>query len=139
MLYRSPKHRARLANNRLRGTVNRASTAVCAALLGTALAQGASWDPVPGVIGASDGIINGGSGTWDLFAPNWTSDGGFTNVPWVNFDAASFAGNTGGLGSVANGGGAPRGASPWPPSAFSLFTHPTPTTSPAVRLPGRGP
>src|SRR5258706_5602943 len=105
MLYRSPKHRARLANDRLRGTVNRASTAVCAALLGTALAQGASWDPVPGVIGAGDGIINGGSGTWDLFAPNWTSDGGFTNVPWVNFDAASFAGNTGGLVTVANGGG----------------------------------
>src|SRR5256885_6848648 len=102
MFYRSPKHRARLAHNRPRGTVHRAGKAVRAALLGTALAaigreaQGASWDPVPGVIGAGDGVINGGSGTWDVFAPNWTRDGGFTNVPWVNFDAASFAGNTGG-------------------------------------------
>src|SRR5258706_12485502 len=122
MLYRSPKHRARLANDRLRGTVNRASTAVCAALLGTALVQGASWDPVPGVIGAGDGIINGGSGTWDLFAPNWTSDGGFTNVPWVNFDAASFAGNTGGFVTVANGGVTPGAVTLRTPRGFFLFT-----------------
>src|SRR5437762_14060733 len=122
MLYRSPKHRAVLAAKRPRGSVNRAggaagggrsdrlSKAICAALLGGALvgtgreALGASWDPVPGIAGAGDGVVNGGSGTWDLFAPNWTNDGGFTNGPWVNFDAASFGGNTGGLVTVANGG-----------------------------------
>jgi len=68
-------------------------------------ARAASWDPFPGVAGPGDGVVNGGSGNWDLTTANWTLDGGLSNQPWINFDVASFGGATGGVVTLAGGGG----------------------------------
>src|SRR4051812_13740078 len=66
--------------------------AVLTALGGSA--RGAGWDPVPGT-GPGDGFVSGGSGIWDLAGLNWTAEGGFSNLAWVNGDAAVFGGNSG--------------------------------------------
>lgn len=44
-----------------------------------------TWDVTPGAAGAGDGLITGGSGTWDnLVTANWTSDSGANNILWTN-------------------------------------------------------
>jgi autotransporter-associated beta strand protein len=84
--------------------------AVGAALVGGLLAgaggslRAASWDTLPGVAGPGDGIVNGGSGLWDLSTANWTFDSGFNNGAWANFDDAEFGGATGGLVAISGGG-----------------------------------
>jgi fibronectin-binding autotransporter adhesin len=87
----------------------RAALAVAAALApvrGGSVGQAwaASWDTVPGVSGSGDGVVNGGTGAWDLITPNWTNDGGLTNVTWVNGDPAIFGGAAGGVVTIAGGG-----------------------------------
>jgi fibronectin-binding autotransporter adhesin len=58
------------------------------------MARGANfaWDPTPG-----DNVVTGGNGTWDSFTPNWTTNGGGTNVAYTNNsdDAATFSGDPG--------------------------------------------
>jgi autotransporter-associated beta strand protein len=53
-----------------------------------------SWDTV-----ANDAAITGGGGTWDTTANNWTTNGGATNVAWVNGnnDTAVFGDAGGGV------------------------------------------
>lgn len=43
-----------------------------------------TWDITPGTVGAGNGSITGGAGTWDTNLGNWTTDDGATNVAWVN-------------------------------------------------------
>ena len=45
----------------------------------SSLAASLKWD-----ITAGDGIVTGGSSTWDTVSPFWTADGGQTNVAWNN-------------------------------------------------------
>src|SRR5438445_11798950 len=65
------------------GSQRRTATLLIAALAaacGSSPVWAASWDPIPGVAGSGDGVVNGGSGVWDPFSANWTADGGFTNA-----------------------------------------------------------
>ncbi|MHA3771838.1 beta strand repeat-containing protein [Verrucomicrobiota bacterium sgz303538] len=45
-----------------------------------------TWDIAPGTVGAGDGSVTGGTGTWNTTATagTWTADNGATNVAWVN-------------------------------------------------------
>jgi fibronectin-binding autotransporter adhesin len=59
-----------------------------------------TWDISPGTVGAGNGTITGGAGTWDTTPTlgNWTVDGGANNVAWVNNptpDGAIFSGTGG--------------------------------------------
>ncbi len=59
-----------------------------------------TWDIAPGTVGAGDGAITGGAGEWNTADTlgNWTTDGGATNVAWVNNvppDGAIFSGTGG--------------------------------------------
>lgn len=49
-----------------------------------------SWDVAPGSVGAGDGIITSGAGTWNTTSGNWTNDGGANNVVWINNSNATF-------------------------------------------------
>src|SRR4051794_7171254 len=149
MLYRSSKHRAGVGGppsgqtlpRAQRGrTIDRLTKAACAALLGTlaAHASAASWDPVPGIAGPGDGIVQGGGGLWNLFSPNWTSDGGFNNTTWINFDNASFGGGSGGLVSLTNGGISANSITFDPTSDFSLYNITSQTTADILNLAGSG-
>jgi len=55
-----------------------------------------TWDPLPNAV-SGDGLISGGYGSWNTTLRNWTTNGGVTNVPWVNGsgNAAIFQGNGG--------------------------------------------
>src|SRR5688572_3048241 len=64
----------------------------------------AEWDPIPGVAGPGNGVVDGGPGLWDLFSPNWTTSGGASNGVWTNGDVAVFGGGTGGVVTIAGGG-----------------------------------
>ncbi|HEX8915815.1 MAG TPA: autotransporter-associated beta strand repeat-containing protein [Humisphaera sp.] len=77
------------------------SAAVAAALAGLRPAAAApyDWDVGPT---ANDGAVTGGAGTWDTTTPNFTANGGATNVVWPNTaaDVARF-GAPGGAVTVA--------------------------------------
>lgn len=149
MLYRSSKHRAGVGGTpsgqtfprakRVR-TVDRLAMAACTAMMGTLAshAGAASWDPVPGIAGPGDGIVQGGGGLWNLFSPNWTNDGGFNNSTWVDFDFASFGGVSGGLVSLTNGGINTTSITFDPTSDFSLYNITSQTTADVLNLAGSG-
>src|SRR4029453_6721075 len=64
------------------------ATSIAAALLAVVPAHATvlTWDTNPLLAGPGDGLITGGSGTWTTAARGgaWTTDGGVTNVGWVN-------------------------------------------------------
>jgi fibronectin-binding autotransporter adhesin len=64
------------------------ATSIAAAFLAVLPTRAAvlTWDITPGTVGAGDGAITGGSGTWTTTSVfgSWTSDGGVNNVAWVN-------------------------------------------------------
>ena len=64
----------------------------------SAPARADQWDPIPG-----NNAIDGGSGLWNPAAPNWTNDGGLTNIPWSNGGSAIFSGSTGGTVQLSGG------------------------------------
>lgn len=45
-----------------------------------------TWDVTPGTVGAGNGSLTGGAGTWNTVANlgNWSLDAGANNVAWVN-------------------------------------------------------
>ncbi|BCU77630.1 autotransporter-associated beta strand repeat-containing protein [Luteolibacter sp. LG18] len=53
-------------------------------LCGLLRAADVTWDISPGTVGAGDSAVTGGAGTWDTATGNWTTDGGVTNVAWIN-------------------------------------------------------
>ncbi|MGC4013354.1 MAG: autotransporter-associated beta strand repeat-containing protein [Luteolibacter sp.] len=53
-------------------------------LCGLLRAADVTWDVSPGTVGAGNGAVTGGAGTWDTTTGNWTTDGGLNNVAWVN-------------------------------------------------------
>ena len=63
----------------------------------TAQAAQYTWDTAPGTVGAGDGAITGGAGTWNLTTGNWTVDNGANDVLWGNGsgDGAIFGGTVG--------------------------------------------
>ncbi|HEY7119602.1 MAG TPA: autotransporter-associated beta strand repeat-containing protein, partial [Tepidisphaeraceae bacterium] len=81
------------------------------------LARADNWDPVPGFAGAGDGVVNGGGGNWDVFSPNWTNDGGFSNVTWTNGNFASFGGTAGGFVTIVGGSGVVAGGLSFDPTS----------------------
>jgi autotransporter-associated beta strand protein len=88
-------------------TARRCARAVLALAVMSAMGQtarGASWDTVPGSGPVGDGVLNGGAGIWDLTTFNWSNDGGITNTTWVNGDASTFAGMSGGTVRIGGAG-----------------------------------
>ncbi len=71
------------------------STSVAALLAATsATATPLTWDLTPGIAGPGDGLITGGTGTWDTTSGFWTPDGGLNDQAWnnANNDQAIFDG-----------------------------------------------
>ena len=71
--------------------------AVAFSLISQATAANLTWDITPGtIVGPGDSAITGGAGTWDTINGNWTTDGGASNIAWVNgADTAIFGGTAG--------------------------------------------
>lgn len=73
----------------------------------SARAANVTWDPTPGAVGAGDGLVSGGAGTWDpanALNGSWTVDGGLNNIAWNNAanDVAIF-GDVAGTVTLASG------------------------------------
>lgn len=80
--------------------VTRAILASSVAALLTAtptIAASLTWDLTPGTAGPGDGLITGGTGSWDTTTALWTVDGGTTDQVWnnANNDVAIFDGTAG--------------------------------------------
>lgn len=76
-------------------------------LLSTLASAGTlTYDITPGSVGAGNGTITGGTGTWNLTNGNWTTNAGATNVVWANTNAdEAIFGGTGGTVTVNTGMG----------------------------------
>lgn len=123
---------------RRRSAIVRASVALAAVAAVHGLdgnrASAATWDPIPGIAGAGDGTVSGGSGVWDVFTPNWTIDGGLTNGPWVNGDAANFTGANAGTVTLVNGGVTAGGITFDPTSILGAYTLASQTAADVLTL-----
>lgn len=122
---------------RARGLAGAALAMAVMATLGKS-AHAASWDPVPGTGPAGNGVLNGGSGTWDLSTFNWSNDGGFSNATWLNGDSANFGGTSGGAVSISGAGLAASTLTFDPTGDFSRYTLQGLTGTEVLTLTGLG-
>lgn len=101
---------------------------LCACTLGIAPELRAAiltWDNTPGTIGAGDGVVSGGAGTWNTTNGNWTSDGGVNNVSWPisgTDNEAIFGGTAGAI--ALDAGGVTANKLTFNISGYSLVTGP---------------
>jgi autotransporter-associated beta strand protein len=92
----------------------------------------------PGILGAGNGSVTGGPGTWNTINGNWTADNGANNVAWNNSanDVAVFGGTAGSvaLGIAITAGGLTFNTTGYAVTGNTLTLAGTPIVTTASRL-----